>query len=377
MRIGIVSGEYPPMRGGVGAYSAILAQHWADMGHTVRLFSAPGSETGYTDITLTPAPDRWRWRSLQALRNWARQEHLDIVNLQFQTAAFGMSPFIHFLPWALRGVAPLVTTFHDLRYPYLFPKAGPLRNWIVRYLARSSAGAICTNPEDQQELSQLRRVTMIPIGSNIRAKSSVQSNEQWRSSNAEFLIGYFGFINHSKGVLELLNALHLLVADKIPARLLLIGERIGSADATNRDFAAQVDERITALNLEERILWTGYLDDDALGAALLACDVIALPFLDGASYRRGTLMAAIEFGCAIVTTEPRVASPGFIHQETLYLVPPGDAAALADALRILHEDSALRQHLRQQAQDLRQRFSWDRIATDCLTFFQRVKDNHS
>lgn len=374
MRIGIVSGEYPPMRGGVGAYSAILAQHWADMGHIVRLFSAPGVDTGRTDIPLTPAPDRWRWRSLRAVRNWARQEHLDIVSLQFQTAAFGMSPFIHFLPWALRGVAPLVTTFHDLRYPYLFPKAGPLRNWIVRHLAHSSAGAICTNPEDQQRINQLQQVTMIPIGSNIRAKSSIQSGEQWRSSNAEFLIGYFGFINHSKGVLELLHALHILVADQIPARLLLMGERIGSADATNRDFAAQVDERIAALNLAEHVVWTGYLDDDALGAALLACDVIALPFLDGASYRRGTLMAAIEFGCAIVTTEPRVPSPGFSHRDTLYLVPPGDAGALADALRTLREDSALRQHLRQQAQDLRQRFSWDHIAADCLSFFQRVKD---
>lgn len=375
MRIGIVSGEYPPMRGGVGAYSAILAQHWADMGHTVRLFSTPGAETGRTDIPLTSAPDRWRWRSLRAMRNWARQERLDIVNLQFQTAAFGMSPFIHFLPWALRDVAPLITTFHDLRYPYLFPKAGPLRNWIVRHLARSSAGAICTNPEDQQQINQLQQVTMIPIGSNIRAKSSIQSSEQWRNSDAEFLIGYFGFMNHSKGVLELLDALRRLVTEQIPARLLLMGERIGSADATNRDFAALVDERIATLNLTEHVVWTGYLDDDALGAALLACDVIALPFLDGASYRRGTLMAAIEFGCTIVTTEPRVPAPGFSHRETLYLVPPGDAAALADALRTLHEDSALREHLRQQAQHLRQHFSWDRIAADCLSFFQRVKDN--
>lgn len=376
MRIGIVSGEYPPMRGGVGAYSAILAQHWAEMGHTVRLFSAPGSDTGRSDILLTSAPDRWRWRSLRAMRNWARQERLDIVNLQFQTAAFGMSPFIHFLPWVLRGVAPLITTFHDLRYPYLFPKAGPLRDGIVRYLAGSSAGVICTNPEDQQQLSHLQYVTVIPIGSNIRADSNIQGDEQWRSSGSEFLIGYFGFMNHSKGVLELLDALHMLITEQLPAKLILMGERIGSADKTNRDFAVQVDERIAALNLAEHIHWTGYLDDNALGAALRACDVIALPFLDGASYRRGTLMAAIELGCAIITTEPRVPSPGFVHRETLYLVPPGDAGALADALRRLREDSALRQHLRQQVQSLRQRFAWDQIAADCLSFFQRVKDDH-
>jgi hypothetical protein len=61
-------------------------------------------------------------------------------------------------------------TFHDLRVPYLFPKAGPLRRWIVYHLARSAEGVIATNDEDFHRLlteARPRRLALIPIGSNI------------------------------------------------------------------------------------------------------------------------------------------------------------------------------------------------------------------
>ena len=60
------------------------------------------------------------------------------MNIQYQTAAYGMSPFIHFLPDALRPI-PVVTTFHDLRFPYLFPKAGRAAR-LDRHAARARVG---------------------------------------------------------------------------------------------------------------------------------------------------------------------------------------------------------------------------------------------
>ena len=53
--------------------------------------------------------------------------------------------------WA--GV-PVVVTFHDLRVPYLFPKAGRLRPAAVTHLARAAAGVIATDPADEAELKQ-------------------------------------------------------------------------------------------------------------------------------------------------------------------------------------------------------------------------------
>src|SRR5262245_54156796 len=123
MRIGLVCGEYPPMVGGVGAYSQILANELAQQVHHVSVFRSRAAQSTDPNISIYSTVDKWGFGSLHTIQVWANAERLDIINLQFQTAAFGMSPWIHFLPDFVRDV-PVVTTFHDLRYPYLFPKAG-------------------------------------------------------------------------------------------------------------------------------------------------------------------------------------------------------------------------------------------------------------
>ena len=62
---------------------------------------------------------------------------------------------------------------------------------------------------------------------------------------------------------------------------------------------------IIDLGLFERVRWTGREEDAEVSADLSACDLLFLPYLDGASLRRGTLMAGLAHGCAIVTTTPQ------------------------------------------------------------------------
>src|SRR5690606_27282623 len=138
---------------------------------------------------------------------------------------------------------PLVTTFHDLRFPYLFPKAGPLRTAIVRHLAKASAGVIVTNAEDKQVLAHLPHVRLIPIGSNITEEADPQVVRSLRDqfdANA-FVVGFFGFAHESKGLPELVDAISILRRDGIDARLVRIGGRTGSSDPTIKASAAAID----------------------------------------------------------------------------------------------------------------------------------------
>jgi hypothetical protein len=84
-----------------------------------------------------------------------------VVNIQYQPAAYNMnSAAINFLPWRLKNVVKTAVTFHDLRVPYLFPKAGRLRQTAVNFLARSADGVIATNPADYQSLSLLSNLLL-------------------------------------------------------------------------------------------------------------------------------------------------------------------------------------------------------------------------
>ncbi len=366
MRIGMITGEYPPMQGGVGAYTRILSCALADQGHELFILSRIETREDDPRLHLSASITRWNRASLQAARDWAQTNRLDLVNLQYQTAAYSMSPFIHFLPGALRPI-PTITTFHDLRFPYLFPKAGFVRNWIVMRLARASAGVIATNHEDAARLRSLCSA-LIPVGSNITASADSPPAR----TDGEFQIVNFGLINRSKGIDTLLEAVARLHDESIPLRLILVGAVAGSSDPTNAAYAREIDAQIERLGLTPLIERTGYLDDAGVSQRLSAADVVALPFTDGASYRRGTLMAALQHGCAVVTTQPQVGIPAFIDGANLMLVRPRDPAALANALRLLHDAPDLRARLRAGAAQLSRQFEWGEIAQATVAFYQRV-----
>lgn len=376
MRIGLITGEYPPLQGGVGAYTDVLARVFSERGHQVFIFSEPRTQQQHQTIPLTQH-NGWGLTAIPAIRRWVASNDLDIVNLQFQTAAFNMSPLIHFLPNFLNK--PFVTTFHDLRYPYLFPKAGKLRDWIVMHLAKSSSGVIVTNYEDYRNVGHLPCTEVIPIGSNILANLTPDYDRTvWRekagAAENDFLLAYFGFINHSKGVDILLQALAELNQPTI--KLVMIGGRTGTADPTNAASADSIDALIDELNLSNRITWTGFVEDAEVSAYLRAADAVVLPFRDGASYRRGSLMAAIQHDCAIITTQPTHENSPFSN-ENMCLVQSDNVTDLSNAIKSLWCDAPKRIQLQSEVAQLKELFDWQSIAEKYETLFEQIIGEHS
>lgn len=374
MRIGLITGEYPPLQGGIGAYTDILSRQLRALGHDIFIFSTTATQSQTPEIHLTNVISRWSLRTNHLINQWANDNQLDILNLQFQTAAFGMSAWIHFLPNMTN--IPFITTFHDLRFPYLFPKAGRLRNWIVQHLAKSSDAIIVTNHEDLEQVQPLR-TKLIPIGSNILSSVHVDKQAIRQSigiSMNDFVVTFFGFMNHTKGVDTLLLALAKLGQTDI--KLLMIGGKTGTADPSNQHYADKIETLIGDLALEEQVMWTGFVHEDKVSNYLQIADVVALPYQDGASFRRGSLMAAIQQNCAIITTIPQVPIPEFTEQN-MVIVPPDDAEALAQAINKLKHHPEQRERLRENIQHIQKRFDWNVIACDTASFFEHIIEDCS
>lgn len=359
------------MPGGVGDFTRGLAERIRDHGSEVQILSRKGSSFADLDIDTI---NGWGPFCLTAIRQWVKRHGISIVNLQYQTAAYDMSPFIHFLPGVV-GV-PLITTFHDLRHPYLFPKAGALRNWIVMRLARSSAGVITTNQEDDLRLRELPNRRVIPIGSSIPHLNRVDdmlAKRRWQAQcDAEaFVLGHFGFVKAIKGIDYLLEAMARLRAAGHDLRLVFIGGRRNTLDTSEDDaYLATLDDRIGHHGLNDAVFITGYLPDNEVAACFGAVDLMVLPFSDGASYRRSSLIAAIHCGCAILTTEPSAPIDTFVHGENMWLAAPRSAAALEKAILELMRDDAQLDRLRTGAAALSAHFDWDQIARNTVAFCQ-------
>jgi len=381
MRVCLVSAEYPPMQGGVGDCTHELGSALIGLGHQVGVVTSsqvrrtvPGSPGAEGEPAIYPIVSRWNWGSWKYVLDEVRTLQSNILHIQYQTAGYGMHPAVNLLPLRLRLAKQrphVVVTFHDLRVPYLFPKAGVVRKWVTLALARWSDAIISTNVEDYQALRTSSHghssLHLIPIGSNIAPRVPAGYERMaWRRSlgvgEGEVLLCYFGFLNESKGGDTLFRALAKLAARDQRVKLLMIGGQVGDSDPTNVAYAQHIQTLGAELGLQDRVSWTGYTDTEQVSANLFAADTCVLPYRDGASYRRGSFMAALAHGLPIISTHPRIQIETLKDGENILLVPADDPVAIADAVERLASAPELRARLSQGALELAQAFTWDSIA---------------
>ena len=105
LRIGLITGEYPPDQGGVGDFTREVARALVMQGHEVHVIT-----TGSEDSAIGPdegiaihrvIPD-WDWRCWRQFSCLSETIGLDVLNIQYQTAAYGMHPAINLFPWRVR-----------------------------------------------------------------------------------------------------------------------------------------------------------------------------------------------------------------------------------------------------------------------------------
>ncbi|NIQ79592.1 MAG: glycosyltransferase [Anaerolineae bacterium] len=394
----LLSGEFPPMQGGVGDFTREIGLALNGLGATVSAVSsvrasqsstAPrSSHDGVTirrnglHLTLFPVVERWDFSSWSQVSGVLRHTSSEILNVQYQTAAYQMHPAVNFLPWRLRVRRErpgIVTTFHDLKLPYLFPKAGPVRRWVTSALMRGSDATIVTNVEDRSgaEAYAPRSLHLFPIGSNIDPQAPPgydreKWRERWGVRPEETLLCYFGFLNESKGGETLFRALGRLVASGERVKLLMIGGRVGSSDPTNVAYVQKMEVLIDELDIADHVSWTDYVDAPEVTAGFWSSDICVLPYRDGASFRRGTLMAALAHGVPIVSTYPRVEVAEIVENENMGLVPPDDDEALAHKISQVAASPQLRERLAKGAAGLSTLFSWEGIAQNTMEVYEEV-----
>ena len=453
MRIALLTGEYPPQPGGVGDYTRRLGQALAARGHVVFVYTIYDSRFRMYDLC---DPNRasevvdhisdWGWGSWRHVIAALEQTRPDLLHIQYQTGAYDMRPAVNLLPWRLRGLPArlaVAVTMHDLLLPYLFPKAGPLRRWVTRRLLRDADAVVVTNEADLAQVHGTGNfglgdpgwraraaqapslkplaASLIPIGSNIAvAPPAGYDRAAWRArlgvAAGETLVAYFGLISRTKGLDTLLDALAQLPRR---FRLLVVG---GAATAPeDREFAGEIARQMATAELYGRAIVTGHCPDAEVSAHLLAADIAALPYADGASFRRGSLLAALAHGVPTVTTTPTdgqgpttddrrpttddqgprtndqgpttddrrpttteqsqeaewIGRSSFILRplvdgENVLLVPPGDARALALAIERLAGDPGLRERVGAGARALAAQFGWEEIAARHEQLYARM-----
>jgi len=175
----------------------------------------------------------------------------------------------------------------------------------------------------------------LPVPSNIPVVDDPQGIMDLRARftpHAEPLLGHFGAYDPYMTRLMLkLVPLMLTQHDKLV--ILLIGK--GSVELRNLLIQQHPD-------LGQRVHATGLQSSQDLSRHISACHVVLQPYQDGVSGRRGSAMALLAHGRAVVTTREKATENCWIESGAVKLVKPADIDAMVEVTRSLLDDADAR-----------------------------------
>lgn len=327
----LITGEYPPQRGGVGDYTALLAGALAAAGAEVHVW-CPGPEPGPADQTgvtvhrelgrLTGADLARAGKLLDACPGPRR------LLVQWVPHSFGRRSLnVAFAWWLWRRAVHGERIELMVHEPFLAFREGSWRQdaaaLVHRLMAtlalRASRRVWLSIPAWESYLQPWtlgRRLPFawLPVPANVPVVHDADRVRAVRQRYAAdgSLVGHLGTYGSATTEL-LLPTVRALVERGV--HVLLLGH--GS-------------ERYAA----ERVVTMGSLPAGELSVHLQACDVLLQPFVDGVSGRRTSAMAGLAHGIPLVTTSGRLSEPLWADSGAVRLARdvPGLVQAVADLL---------------------------------------------
>ena len=332
--------------------------------------SAHGEPIRSTGLRLIPIglrrSGRNPWRELGAIGEIAaiyRRERPDIVHhVALKPVLYGS------LAAKIAGVPGIVNALAGMGYVFTSQQLSakllrPLISLAFRFLLKGTR-VILQNPDDRNTLLATgilkdKQVALIR-GSGVDTGVFRYTPQP---DTVPPLIVLPARMLWDKGVGEFVAAARILKQQGVEARFVLAGER----DPDNP--AAIPLEQLQDWHACGAVEWLGKQDD--MPALLAQSHIVCLP-----SYREGlpkALLEAAACGRAIVASDVPGCREAVRHNENGLLVPPRDAVALAQSLRLLIGDAALRRRFGQRGREMaEQEFSGEKVAAETLALYREL-----
>jgi glycosyltransferase involved in cell wall biosynthesis len=409
LRVALLAYRGNPYSGGQGVYVNHLSAALTRLGHEVTVFAGQPYPVLTDGLPLVRVPsldlyrddDPFRVPRLNEFRDWIDVlEYLTLCTAAFpepltfslrarrlllaRRAQFDVVHDNQCLGWGVLGLhkagVPVVASVHhavvidrdlELAREQRLGRRLTLRRWYQFHhmqdrVARRLPRVITVSTQSRRDIVERMRVDparirVIPVAVDDtvfapRPGTARVPGRIFAVSSADVPL---------KGVVPLLQAVAALRARR-PVELVLLGEaRRGGA----------VERTVRELGLGGTVRFVRGIDDAAVAAQYAEAEVAVVPSL----YEGFSIPAVQAMACGVpLVATTAGALPEVVGRdgETALLVPPGDAAALAQAIGRLLDDPGLRTRLsaaaRRRAAD---RYSWEATARATADVYREVLAN--
>lgn len=334
MKVAMLTGSYPPIACGIGDYTSKLASALTAEGIEVDIYSAKID---------------WSLLKTKQLARRISATKPDIVHIQYPGTGYGHKLGPQALSLLLK---PCVVTLHEISQVHL------LRRVSLYPFAFGAERMIFTSDFEMNYSVKFapwlaNRSLVIPIGSFISTPS-----ESGKKDLDEIVS--FGLIRANKGIEQVIALAALIKAQNLPLSVRIIG----SIDPKQ----PQYFEALQTASRDLPITWDIGLSEPQVANLLARSRIAYMPFPDGASERRSSLLAVLLNGVATISTMGAFTTSELA--EALEFSDTPEQTLLA--IKQLLEQPERLQSLAQRAREYGQRRSWSYIAARHVELYQKM-----
>lgn len=251
----------------------------------------------------------------------------------------------------------------------------PFMNWILK---RADAIAVATqgNIDGSPYLKPYEnKCRIIPFG--LRKEWEWKSDRYWEravhdSIKRELNLLFIGRLVYYKGCDILVSALEQIKAELTSEEMSHIHCRIVGAGALE----TELKDCVRDAGLEESVSFPGRLSDEEMEREIEQCDVFVFPSVANSEAFGLVQLETMAYGKPVINTSLSTGVPWVsLNGETGLTVPPGDVAALKDAIFWMRDHERERNDMGEKARErVKKEFSQEKLLDNILTLYRKLCD---
>ena len=273
---------------------------------------------------------------------------------------------------------PTVVTIHDL-IPYIMPETvgkGYLERFIreMPNIIYNSAGILTVSEYSKKDIlkffssypEEKIHVTPLAANSNFKPLDKIQSQfyvKKKYNINTPYIL-YIGGFSSRKNALGLINAFNKCYSSLNEPYTLLIGGSL-------KDEGEKLLKFVNNNNLSDKIVFSGYLEENLMPVLYSGCDAFVYPSL----YEGFGLPPLEAMSCKAPVITSNITSIPEVACNSCILIDPYYESQLSDALVRLLNDKYLKEELSEKGYQNSLNFTWKKTAQKTLDAYKLIIDS--
>jgi phosphatidyl-myo-inositol dimannoside synthase len=375
MNILVITWNFPPRQGGM---EQLLGNLCDELSKNHKLFII----TAYADQSCPPKMGIFRpnrpglvaffayalWKGALLLRC-----HRDI------RVVFGgsvlVTPLVCILARIFRCKALIQAHGLDLLYPSFVYQICIV--WWLRFCDQvvANSGYTASLAKDKGALEE--SITIIHPGvhwQRFALPMAMDALRLERGLQGKRIILFVGRLARRKGVKEFVeNSLGRIIQELPDVRFLIVGDNPKDSLTHRDDVRSEIEQAISAANLEEHVQRLGALSDDDLVKVYKLCDVVVLPILQMKDDVEGFGIVALEAAAAakpVIATDVGGVPDAVENGKSGIVTESGDYASLSQAVTNLLSERERKAMMGDYARRrVKENFSWELVLASYQSVF--------